>query len=292
MEILHTLKRSEIKALFPLRKAESHKGMNGRVLIIGGSTDYYGAPILSAMGALNAGCDLVYLYVPECNFDVTRNTAPDFIVKKYSGDCFNKKAAIEIANFAKTCHAALIGPGIGETESVIEGAIEFLRRVHIPTVLDSYAIYTLKKVKEFPFEQPIIITPHLNEFGKLVDKELDISNFAELERKKLLYLQMLSKELYINIVLKGKVDYISSDRGDVVKNVTGNAGMTVGGTGDVLGGFIASLISQGASPINACKAAVFANGLAGENLFKKKHYCYTASDLANELPYTIKNILD
>ncbi|MBI5152165.1 NAD(P)H-hydrate dehydratase [Candidatus Peregrinibacteria bacterium] len=292
MEILPVLRRSDVKKFFPSRIPESHKGMNGRVLIIGGSADYYGAPILSAMGALNSGCDLVYLYVPECNFDVTRNAMPDFIVKKYSEDYFNKKAAHEIANFAKTCHVALIGPGIGENESVIEGVIEFLRRVHIPTVLDSHAIYALKKIKEFPFEQPIIITPHLNEFEQLIDKELDKSGATELERKKLLYLQMLSKELYINIVLKGKTDYISSDRGEIVKNTTGNAGMTVGGTGDVLAGIIASLISQGASPINAAKAAVFVNGIAGENLFKKKHYCYTASDLANELPYVIKNILD
>lgn len=292
MEILPVLRRNDVKKLFPSRIPESHKGMNGRVLLIGGSIDYYGALILSAMGALNSGCDLVYLYVPECNFDVTRCAMPDFIVKKYSGDYFNKKAAHEISNFAKTCNAALIGPGIGEQESVIEGTIEFLRRVHVPTVLDSHAIYALKKVKEFPFEQPIIITPHLAEFEKLIDKKLDIHDPAELERKKLLYLQMLSKELCINIVLKGRLDYISSDRGDVVKNATGNAGMTVGGTGDVLAGVIASLISQGASPINAAKAAAFVNGIAGENLFKKKHYCYTASDLANELPYIIKNVLD
>lgn len=292
METLHILRRSEIKALFPVRKADSHKGMNGRVLIIGGSVDYYGAPILSAMGALNSGCDLVYLYVPECNFEVTRNAMPDFIVKKYSGNYFNKKAAHEISTFAKTCNVALIGPGIGEQESVIEGVIEFLRRVHIPTVLDSHAIYALKKIKEFPFEQPIIITPHLNEFEQLIDKELNKFSASDLERKKLLYLQMLSKELHINIVLKGHFSYISSGNGEICKNTTGDAGMTVGGTGDVLAGFIASLISQGTSPISACKAAIFTNGLAGENLFKKKHYCYTASDLANELPYTIKNILD
>ena len=81
MEILSVLRRNDVKKIFPSRIPESHKGMNGRVLIIGGSADYYGAPILSAMGALNSGCDLVYLYVPECNFDVTRNAAPDFIVK-------------------------------------------------------------------------------------------------------------------------------------------------------------------------------------------------------------------
>lgn len=292
MEIIHTLRKSEIKALFPLRKAESHKGMNGRVLIIGGSIEYYGAPILSAYGALNSGCDLVYLYVPECNFNVTRSMYPDFIVKKFTGDYFNKKAVSEIIDLGKTCHSALIGPGIGENESVTEGTIEFLRRVHIPVVLDSNAIYSLKKIKEFPFEQPIIITPHLNEFGILIDKEISTEDPIEFERKKILYLQMLSKELYINIVLKGKVDYISSDRGEVVKNITGNAGMTVGGSGDVLAGFIASLISQGASPINACKAAIYVFGLNGEDLFEKKHYCYTASDLAENLPYIIKSIID
>jgi len=292
METLRTLRRREIAHLFPQRAPSSHKGQNGRVLIIGGSADYYGAPILSATGALNSGCDLVYLYVPEYNFDITRNAAPDFIVKKYSGNYFNIRAAREISNFAKTCDCALIGPGIGEDESVINGVVDFLEHVKIPAVLDSNAIYALKKIKNFPLEQPIVITPHLNEFGRLTDKEFDISDPNELERKKIMYMQMISKELHINIVLKGKDDYISSDDGEISKNITGNAGMTVGGTGDVLSGFIASLIAQGANIINACKIAVFTNGLAGENLFKRKHYCYTASDLAAEIPFVIKSLRD
>jgi len=76
-----------------------------------------------------------------------------------------------------------------------------------------------------------------------------------------------------------------------VMNSTGNAGMTVGGSGDVLSGFVASLIAQGAAPFAACQAATYIIGKAGDNLFKQKAYCFSSSDLAFEIPYTVKSVV-
>lgn len=271
---------SEIKSIFPKRKLDSHKGENGRILIIGGSVEYFGAPILSGYGALFSGCDLVTLYVPECNFDVTRNGNPDFIVKKYKGEYFNKKAAKKIIDFAKTCDCILIGPGISDKKAVIRGVKYFLKNVNAPIVLDSFAIYALKEFKNSRLPQPIVITPHKTEYEKFSGEKFDLKKMSS-----------LAKRLHINILLKGKDDYITTENGEIFKNTTGDAGMTVGGSGDVLAGFIASLISQKVTLKNACKIAVYIFGIVGENLFKQKHYGYTASDLASNIPFVIKSLI-
>ena len=143
MAVIHEIKGATIKKLLRKRELTSHKGKNGRLLIIGGSIDYHGAPILAAKAAFRAGADLVYMYVPECNFDVTRAASPDFIVKKYSGEYFSPRAASEIISFGKTCDAVLIGPGLGEKESVLEGVLELIKKqeeesVNIASFLDFF----------------------------------------------------------------------------------------------------------------------------------------------------------
>jgi len=109
---------------------------------------------------------------------------------------------------------------------------------------------------------------------------------------KIVLLRTIATDLKINILLKGPVDLIASEEGEVVSNSTGNAGMTVGGTGDVLSGFVASLIAQGAAPFAACKAATYLVGKAGDNLYKQKGYGFSASDLALEIPYTVKSVVN
>lgn len=283
-----TLKSSQIRRLLPVRKKDSHKGDNGKVLIIGGSIDYYGAPVLAALGALYSGSDLVTLVVPECNFDVTRSLYPDFIVRKYAGDFLTSESASMISEMARECHALLIGPGLGERKETIDAVMRILQSVKIPCVLDASAMYALKKIPVFPLSQPIVVTPHLNEFQKLIDREFYSRDSEQVRQKKMLYLQTVSKDLHINIVLKGTEDFITSERGETTTNRTGDAGMTVGGSGDVLAGFIVSLIAQGAEAFSACQAATHIFGLVGEDLFRQKGYSYSASDLALRIPFILK----
>lgn len=95
------LRSGDIRKLYPRRASDSHKGMNGRLMIVGGSIDYYGAPLLSALGALYSGVDLVYLFVPECNFDVARSMYPDFIVRTFPGEYLDVKAIRPVVDFSK-----------------------------------------------------------------------------------------------------------------------------------------------------------------------------------------------
>lgn len=286
--MLKEIKRRDIRELLPNRDSQSHKGQNGKVLVVGGSIDYSGAPILAGLGALYGGADLVYLYVPECNFDCTRSFYPDFIVKKFPGDYLSERAAAQIIEFGKDCDSVLIGPGLSSNEKVIEGVLEIVKNLHLPTVLDADAILVLKKIDKFPLQQPIIVTPHLNEFNDLVDREVVVS---EKDTKSVILLRSLSMDLHINVLLKGPTDFVSSDEGNVEINVTGNAGMTVGGSGDVLAGLTATLFAQGLEGFDAAKCAAYLMGAAGDYLKKSKGYGFSASDLAFALPFVMRDFI-
>lgn len=279
------LDRKDIKKIFPKRLEESHKGDNGRMIIVGGSIDFYGAPILSALGALYSGCDLIYLFVPECNFEVTRSIYPDFIVRKFPGEYLNEQAIPEILEMSEKCQSILIGPGISGNESALNTTSELVKRLKIPTVLDSEAIQIIKGVDKLLFNQPILITPHQHEFSKLAGTE-----FKD-EEEKLVYLKNMARRYNVNAVLKGRFDFICSPNQELYINETGNAGMTVGGSGDVLSGLITGFMAQNLSPISASILGTYILGSAGDNLFAQKYYCYSATDLALEIPYTINELM-
>jgi NAD(P)H-hydrate epimerase len=262
--------------------------MNGKVLIVGGSIEYYGAPLLSALGALYSGSDLVNIFVPESNFDVSRSLYPDFIVKKFPGQWLTHTGVREILEFSNKCDSILIGPGISDREVTVRAILELIEGLQIPTVLDSTAIDVLKHVKEVPLSQPIVVCPHKNEFENLTRKQIkDLGDDEEMVK----FVRTIATEMKINILLKSPMDIIASSEGDIVFNKTGNAGLTVGGSGDVLAGVITSMIAQGATPFEACQIAAFLIGYTGDYLYKQKDYCFSATDLALELPFTIRQIL-
>lgn len=282
------LKRSHIRKAFPVRDRDSHKGLNGKVLIVGGSIEYYGAPLLSALGSLYSGADLVYLFVPESNFDVTRSLYPDFIVKKFPGQYLTHTGVREILEFSTKCDSILIGPGMYDREVTVRAILELIEELQIPTVLDSTAIEVLKHVKEVPLSQPIVVCPHKNEFENLTLKEIkDLNDTDELVK----FIRTIATEMKISILLKSPTDIIASAKGDITFNKNGNAGLTVGGSGDVLAGVIASMIAQGVTPYEACQISAFIIGYTGDYLYKQKDYCFSATDLALELPFTIRQIL-
>ncbi len=285
--MIKEIKKSLVRSLMKKRDPNSHKGENGKVLIIGGSGDYHGAPLLAGLGALYSGADLVYLYVPESNFEVTRSMYPDFIVRKFAGEFLTESVVEEIVEFSKKCGAVVIGPGLGKSEESLSAAVKIVQGLTVPCVLDAEAINVLKKIEKFPLQHPVVITPHRHEFQNLVDRDI---NVKEGDPKSVILLRSVSMDLHINVLLKGSVDYISSHEGFVEKNVTGNAGMTVGGSGDVLAGMVGTFLSQGMEAYDAARCAAFFSGYTGDLLRKRKGYCFSASDIAMTLPYGINEV--
>ena len=163
---------------FPHRNPKSHKGDNGRVLIIGGSVNYFGAPVLAGLGALNSGADLVYLLVPECNFDVSRSFYPDFIVRKYPGNFLNSRVLDNISELLDKVDAVLIGPGLSEEVEILRTVTLIIKKAKCPIILDAEAIPAIAQLgligdktgyhENLP---EIIITPHRNEMNELLEGE-------------------------------------------------------------------------------------------------------------------------
>jgi NAD(P)H-hydrate epimerase len=281
-------KIADHKKNIPKRNPLSHKGENGRVLIVGGSIDFHGAPILAAWGALNSGADLVSMAVPECNFEVSRNFAPDLIVRKYPGEFLNSRAQEIILTMAKKADIVVFGPGLGDHAETMKTLKYLLEHLEVPTLLDASAIQVLELLDKMPLKQPLIITPHHTEFEKLTGKPFKITDLAD---HKVRIIRTLANDLNINILLKGPISIIAGDDGRVEQNENGNPGMTVGGSGDVLAGLVAGLVGQGLTPFDACASGAFILGEVGDRLFKAKGYAYTASDLAQEIPYIVKDII-
>jgi NAD(P)H-hydrate epimerase len=267
------------------RDVKSHKGENGRVMVVAGSKEYAGAPVLTGLGALYAGCDLVTLFVPESILEAARNYAPDFIVRGYYGDYLNSGAVERLLDFSNGQDVCVIGPGLGVSDEIKTALNSILQNLKIPFVVDADG---LKQVDSGLLKTSnAVITPHASEFEKLTGETVP----ATLD-KSIGMIERWSRDLSTTILLKSPVDIISSPRGRSKLNETGNPGMTVGGTGDVLAGAVGSYVSQGLNGFEAASCAAFVNGAAGDTLYQFKGYGYIASDVAKEIPYTVKRFFD
>lgn len=282
--------------MLPRRAPESHKGENGRVLIIGGSIDYFGAPILAGLGALGAGADKVCLLVPECNFEISRSFYPDFIVRKYPGNYINSRT-LDYLDLLEKTDCVLIGPGVSEDPESLRIITRIIQKTQCDIVLDAEAIPAIASLGlsfaahgAIPFSaatsRKITITPHRGELNEITHGDLP-DDFDELVK----ITEETANRFGVTVLLKGRRDVIAAPGMPARINETGNAGMTVGGSGDVIAGCTASLIAQHISPFNASCAAAFTVGAAGDNLMKQKSYNFTATDIALELPYAIHGIL-
>ncbi len=263
----------------PIRSPESYKGRNGKVLIIGGSKRYHGALIFSALSAINSGCDLVYTLVPEVLEDTVRDF-PEIIPVIYSGEHLNYEAINYFEDIYKKVDVILIGNGLDYNEEIRKTVVKILEIIdgEKPVIIDADGIKCVRGLNL----KNCILTPHAKEFELL----FDVNPGGDIEYRKEI-VKKYSKDISSTILLKGRYDVISD--GERVKiNVTGNEGMTVGGTGDVLAGLISSLVSQGVDNFNAACLGAFVNGIAGDILFKKFGYSYTAMDLIFEIKKVLR----
>ena len=274
------------------RDSSSHKGNNGRLLVIGGSKDYSGAPAIAGMAAIGAGADLVYVASPQNAAEAIKSTSPDLIVKSLGGDKLSLKHYDEILSLVDNVDSVLIGPGAGIDEDTSKLFNILVAKIKKPIVLDADALkqVELSLIKN---REDIILTPHIFEFKSFFkvedDFKLDIDSydFSKVDGN-ITEFQKIIRQIKGTVVVKGKYDLILS--GNKFKiNKSGNAGMTVGGTGDALAGISASLLSQGLSSFDSASLATFINGLAGDEAYNIKGNGFSATDLVSYIGSVIKN---
>lgn len=248
------------------RHSSTHKGENGKVGVLAGSKDYSGAPSLSAKAALRTGSDLVKIMTSEEVSDVVRGYSENFIVREYKGKYFSENDVEKAVKVAEWCDAMVIGPGLAE--SSLEAISKLGRSIDTNLVVDARAIKPL--IDE---EVKAVFTPHQKEAEYIKQEFGSIKKFVS------------DKENSI-VLLKGERDEIYTEEG--ILNVDGgNAGMTVGGTGDVLTGITAGLLSQGATLKEASFYSAKINSRSGERAFQKYGNGLLATDIIDEITESI-----
>ena len=282
MEI-QVLSHEKVLAQLPDRKADSPKGDYGRLLLLCGSRGYTGAAALASMGALRSGAGLVYLGVPESIYAIEACKLTEAIVFPLPEEdgklC--PQALPEIMALLPKMDAVLIGPGLGNTPQTFQVTKAVLEAFPGPVVVDADGINVLAGHMDIlrGRQGPTILTPHAGEFARIGgDHKADTAEAAV----------RFAKDNGCILLLKGHGTIIT-DGVTVYRNPTGNPGMAVGGSGDVLAGIQVSLLGQGLPPLEAAACAAWLHGAAGDLCAGEiGQYGMLPSDMVGVLPRLLK----
>lgn len=281
--IIKKLDREGVLHILPDRHPWGHKGTYGRILLLCGSQGYTGAAALAAMGALRSGAGLVYLGVPECIYaiEAVKLTEPVVFPLPDKDGMLSEEAIDVLADRYSGMDAVLIGPGLGCSEGTLAVVKYVLEQYSCPVVVDADGINLLAAHKDIlrGRKAPTVLTPHHGEFCRIG---------GEIGSDRVLAAQSLALELGITVLLKGH-ETITTDGHTCYINTTGNPGMAVGGSGDVLAGIITSLLGQGISTLEAAACGAWLHGAAGDTCAETiGQYGMLPSDLLEVLPRLMK----
>lgn len=248
----------QVGSIFIPRQEFSHKGSYGKAVIIGGSYGKIGAAMLATQSALRTGAGLTFTLAPECGYEILQISCPEAM--------FIKGGEKVMTNFEFdkdfTCG---IGPGLGTHPDTEKSFLNFLKNYSQPLILDADALNILSKDPKYLelIPKKSIITPHPKEFERLFGSTDHSFKRLELAREK-------AEELDIYIVLKDHHTQVITPERNVFYNITGNAGLAKGGSGDILTGILTSLLAQRYSPEQACILGVWLHGRAAD-IASEKH---------------------
>lgn len=280
MGVMRRVTPEDVSRFLPPRNASSRKGQNGKVLVVGGSRIYHGAPALAALAAIRSGADLAYAAVPGIVANAVRAVSPDVIVVPLADQKLTRGAAAKLAGVVpKGLDSAAIGMGLAVTDG-LPALARRLTDMDVRLVLDAGAL--VPGVLDVVRDRGCVLTPHAGEFYRLfgISPPDDVASRQESVRQ-------AAAGCGATILLKGRVDVIS-DGEDTYVDEAGVPAMTVGGTGDVLGGLVAGILARNRDPLQAATAAAYVNKRAGLQVQEKMGLHMTASDLLPVIPCVMK----
>ncbi len=271
----------DVDAVIPRRSPDAHKGQFGRLLVIGGSDVFTGAPTLVALAAYRTGTDLVFVAAPERAAQAISSMSPNLITIKLPGENLALAHIRLLRDQLEKANAVAVGPGLGlnkQTISAVRKIVSLVLQSKKPLLLDADGLRAVGVVRKKLFDASTVMTPHAGEFqavsGKPPSRDLKVRS---------LEVKSFASRSGGVVLLKGHTDVVS-DGMRVKLNNTGNPGMTVGGTGDVLSGIVAGLMAQGVDSYRAAVAGAFINGAAGDLAEERFGYHLTPTDLLEHIP--------
>ncbi len=283
---METITASRVRSILPRRDPAGHKGDFGKLLCVCGSVGYTGAPVFASRAAVRTGAGLVFLAVPEQAWPVVAvksEEAMPFPLPETAEGRLSLLAEEPIRQRAASCDAVLIGCGLGRDRQT-DALVRKLLDIDKPLVLDADGLNALDGCPEQLQRRtaPTVLTPHEGEFLRLG---------GDLSRGREAAAAAFSRKYGVYLVLKGHRTLVADPEGRLAVNETGNSGMAKGGSGDVLAGMIVSLLGQGCGAFDACCAAVWLHGRAGDRAAADKgERGMTPTDLLEQIPYAMKNL--
>ncbi|MDU6959953.1 MAG: NAD(P)H-hydrate dehydratase [Veillonella dispar] len=282
------------ETLINYRVPMAHKGVNGNTLIVGGSSDMVGAPMLAAEAAVHSGAGKITLGVP----DIIKHVVQGHIIPEVMVTSIDENESLYDGR-----QVVAIGPGLGRTTDIQDVGNQAIDSCEGALVIDADALYALGHVgsvdkdalrdghiesvykvqKNLPY---CVMTPHLGEFSRLIDLPI-----KWIERHYITLARAFAKAHQVVLVLKGIPSVVALPDGTVYVNTIGNAGMGTGGMGDVLTGIIAGFISQGYSLQDGAILGVYVHSRSADILSDTKTWGYTPSDVSTSIGCVISELL-
>lgn len=282
MEI-RTLDHEKVLSLLPDRDPWGHKGTFGKILLLCGSRGYTGAAYLAAMGALRSGAGLTFLGVPESIYEIEAVKLNEPVVFPLPDE--NGRLGLlsipEIEKRLPQMDAVLIGCGLGQSGGTLAVVRTVLEQAKCPVVVDADGINVLKEHKDILRGRayPTILTPHDGEFLRFG---------GTIGEDRMASAAYFSREWNSILLLKGHRTCITDGTTGYI-NETGNPGMAVGGSGDVLAGMIVSLLGQGLKPLEAAACAAWLHGASGDLCAEEiGQYGMLPTDMLTRIPRLMK----
>lgn len=272
-----------IEKLLPVRPADGNKGTFGKVLLAAGNKNMAGAAVLAARGCYRAGTGMVKVLTKECNRMILQVAVPEALLatrmpwedaednvlstQSTAGECCKEERQRNVSKCYAWPDVLAIGPGLGTDEWGYELLYSFLTESKQPIIIDADGLNLLSRHSELlnlisekgAAGRTIILTPHVGELARLCHTSIE-----NIKENPLEIAMELARKLHCVIVSKDARTLICQSGKPVCLNTTGNSGMAVAGSGDVLAGIIAGLLAQGMSGFDAASIGVYLHGLAGD----------------------------
>lgn len=268
---------------FPKRKKNSHKGSYGKVLLIAGSKGMSGAAYLSAKAAYAVGAGLVQIYTHEENRGILQQLLPEAIVTTY--ETFDLEKLKQLFNWADIVG---IGCGLGRSGTAVRLVKYILTETNVPCVIDADGLNILSEHMEWleRVKQDVVLTPHMKEMTRLLHCEMEELLDARIEK----LIQFVEQYPVVCVLKDARTLTAEADR-EIYLNLSGNAAMAKGGSGDVLAGMIAGIMAQQIRGYEASGLGVFLHGLAGDCAREHKgSYSVLASDIIDSIHEVLREI--
>lgn len=280
-----SIQSCEDKDLFriPVRKPDGNKGTFGKIFLAAGSRDISGAAYLSACAALRTGAGMIKVHTRQENRQALTTMLPEAMYSFYDDEEIEKEQIREGFAWADVIG---VGPGMGTGQQAEDILYTILAEGRKPLLIDADGLNLLAGRMEVlaQYPAPVIVTPHLGEFGRISGVSVE-----EWKEAPLYLTKRFAHKYHLTVVCKDSRTVISDGSEEIFINTSGNSGMATAGSGDVLSGILMGLLAQGLSAIDAASLGVYFHGAAGDMAAAQKgEYSMIAGDIITQTAEILK----